>query len=336
MNRLKVVIAAVLLVSLAASARGPDGALGAIREPNGGMPVAIQPADSFEVLLRREAQLALVRGQSTVPLKVDWTSTDSGRVRGRCKTGPDLAPGLYGLEAQWDGGTDRVGRAVYVARTYAANYLFVSIGEMGLDGQDQGEAAIRLKKTIKALNASPAAFAVLTGNQTAHGAAMEYQQLLALLASCKKPTYLCAGPADGVRFDTYFSRSDYSFTWGQDGFLACDTRDSLPAWDLDGQAGRLQRWRWAIKPQRWSIGFSYQYAERMGMRSQLALFIDDPLDYFLVSRIAGEKEQQSGHVMWGTTPLIQAPSLTAGRLRLVQVKDEEVTFAEPAAPGTSH
>lgn len=326
---------AVMAISFGAAARGPDGALNVIREPNDGMPVAIKPAESFEVVLNREANLFLVRDDKTEPLSVQWIPSDSGHVLGHCATSAGVSPGLYGLEARWDGGTDRVNRAVYIAANYPANYLFVLLGEIGLDGQDTSESAGRFQKRVEAINGSPAAFVVMTGNQTAHGSPAEYQQLLSILDTCKRPTYLCAGPADGATFNSYFSRSDYAFTWGEDGFLACDTRDALPAWDLGDQAGRLQRRRLAIKAKRWSIGFSYQYSERMGIRSQLALFVDDPLDYFLVSAIMGEAEAKTGHVLWGATPLKEAPGVEEVRLRFGQVKDEEVSFPEAAAPSTS-
>jgi hypothetical protein len=114
-----------------------------------------------------------------------------------------------------------------------------------------------------------------------------------------------------------FGPTVYAFDYGPDGYLVFDTKDYLTADALGPQVGDLQRLRRAIKPARWSIGVSHRYWTDMSMRSQLVLFVDDPLDGFVFGHFHRGLEQD--RVPWGTTPIIATPAAVDGAWRLILV-----------------
>jgi hypothetical protein len=130
---------------------------------------------------------------------------------------------------------------------------------------------------------------------------------------------VCAGNHDRkeLNYEKTFGPLVYSFTYGPDGYLVFDTKDFLTAGQLDPQMADLQRLRRKIKPSRWSIGATHRYEPTMSMRSQLTLFVDDPLDVLLFGHWHRESEQS--HVPWGTTPIVATPAAVDNTWRLVLV-----------------
>ena len=92
-------------------------------------------------------------------------------------------------------------------------------------------------------------------------------------------------------------------------------RPGLKAYRVLGAEHRLRR---QIRPARWSIGFTHRYDVNMNMRSQLTLFVDDPLDV-LITGAATRAEQST--VPWGLTERIA----TVGTgLHLIEVSERGV------------
>ena len=56
----------------------------------------------------------------------------------------------------------------------------------------------------------------------------------------------------------------------------------------------------------------------MGVRAQMILFVDDPLDYFVCGHTHREPGERDG-IPWGITRLVMTPAAIDGKLRLMQV-----------------
>ena len=56
----------------------------------------------------------------------------------------------------------------------------------------------------------------------------------------------------------------------------------------------------------------------MGIRAQLTLFVDDPLDYVLYGHYHREADDQDG-IPWGKTKIIMTPAAINGQFRIVTV-----------------
>jgi len=77
----------------------------------------------------------------------------------------------------------------------------------------------------------------------------------------------------------------------------------------------------------------------MGIRAQLILFVDDPLDYVLYGHYHREAGEQDG-IPWGKTKIIMTPAAINGMFRLIMVNEqglhpqESVQAASIKATGT--
>ena len=67
------------------------------------------------------------------------------------------------------------------------------------------------------------------------------------------------------------------------------------------------------------MGFSYQYDVSMDMRSQLVLFVDNPLDFLLVSRGPGSESHEGFGLPWGGIPCLPALPVSEGGPRFMKV-----------------
>ena len=61
----------------------------------------------------------------------------------------------------------------------------------------------------------------------------------------------------------------------------------------------------------------HRYDPAMSMRSQLVLFVDDPLDFLMFGHWHSESEEK--RVPWRTTPLVVTPAAFDGAWRLILV-----------------
>lgn len=319
--RRRACLALLFLLAAAAHARDADGFLDVIITPNNGVPVIVAPGDTFEATLTERAALRLIGpGGTAVPLEPGWSALPGEMYRAVCPVPSALEPGTYALEALTeDGRTDTNIRAVFLAEAlqdYAVVHLTdVHIGKPNRDPDPE----TRFRRLLEHVNGINAAFVLITGDLTEHGSPEQFQRFLEVLDICELPTFVCAGNHDrqGRNYERIFGPLVYSFEYGPDGFLVFDTKDFLVADPLDTQMGDLERLRRAIKPQRWSIGATHRYEPMMSMRSQLILFVDDPLDCLIVGH--WHRESEVKRVPWGTTPIIATPAAVDGAWRLIFV-----------------
>ncbi|HOF39904.1 MAG TPA: metallophosphoesterase [Candidatus Hydrogenedentes bacterium] len=310
----------MMLLCATAGARNTDGVLDLIITPNNGVPAIIAPGESFEATLTRRADLRLAGMEGELlALEPDWTALPGGMHRAICTTPEMLATGTYALEAVADGRTDTNIRAVFVTRPMQ-DYPVIHLTDVHIGKANRDPAPETVfRNLVEHINGIHAAFVLITGDLTEQGRPEEFRTFLDVLDTCVLPTFVCAGNHDrrALNYEETFGPLVYSFRYGPDGYLVFDTKDIIIADPLDTQMGELQRLRRAIKPSRWSIGASHRYDPSMSMRSQLVLFVDDPLDYLLFGH--WHRESQEKRVPWGTTPVVVTPAALDGAWRLILV-----------------
>jgi hypothetical protein len=77
---------------------------------------------------------------------------------------------------------------------------------------------------------------------------------------------------------------------------------------------------------RWIVGFSHRYEIGQGIRSQLILFVDNPLDHLIFGHWHRDSEDV---VPWGTTPYTSTPAAINGTMRYFDVSPRGVSSRRP-------
>lgn len=309
------------LIAPGIGARNPDGTLGLLRTPNNGMPALITPSEKFEVVAEAEAVLSLSGEAGTFSLETEWSPLPGGRHRGQCAATAPLPAGVYALHGEFAENKDENLRAVYVLESFPEAYQFAHITDthIGTTRHPRADSAIILD-IIEAVNGSEAAFALFTGDLTENGEPEQFRRFLEVLDTCRVPTFVVPGNHDrqGSNYQLFFGPMTYAFRFGDDGYLAFDTKDFLVADEMGLQDGLLHYYRRQIRASRWSVGFTHRYDVTMGMRAQLTVFVDDPLDYLLYGHYHREAGPQDG-VPWGYTESILTPAAINGIFRMIGV-----------------
>lgn len=302
-----------------AAARNADGTLGLIRLPNNGIPAVLTAGTAFDVQVEREAALRLVGAGTEVPLEAEWRPTPGGHVAATVTVPSETPAGTYALAAEAGGTADHNIRAVYVVEQMPETYVIGHITDTHIGSNRHARTSEAIMADVVAhLNASDADIVVVTGDITENGTVEQFQALLPLLDACEKPTFVCSGNHDrkDLNYEAFFGPDAYHFRFGPDAYLAWDTKDFYTSDELTPQNGDLVRFRRALDPARWTIGLSHRYEFNAGMRSQLAVFIDEPLDYLL----AGHWHREfNGPTPWGHTHMHMTAAAINGYVRYFDV-----------------
>jgi hypothetical protein len=330
MTRTRNLMILVLALAGAAAARDHDGALDLIYTPNNGTPALTARGGSFDAVLREKAALKLTSGDKEYPLAVEWSDLPGGRQGGYCTAPADAPAGLYTLAATAGDKTDTMPRAVALYDAFPEYYVIAHLSDLHIGAAPKNGQPVSavVRELLQAVNASEAVFAIVTGDVTDGGAPEQFQEALGVLDTCTKPTFLTPGNHDrtGANYERYFGPLTYVFQFGRDGYLGFDTKDYLTADERTVQDGLLQVYRRAIKASRWAVGFSHRYEPGMDMRSQLVLFVDDPLDFMLFGHIHRENDEKEQITPWGTTHLSAVPAAMDGKFRFIDVTAKDLLF----------
>lgn len=334
--------------------RTPDGFLDLILLPNNGIPSIIKQGERLHIQARRKGEVMLVREDERFPLAVDWKEMPGDLLSGTAEIPQDVGIGSYALELVADH-TDRNSRAVYVVKEFPKEYTVVHITDIHIGSNRHPkpsemifrELATRVNEKCRQIDLDwqsnqrqdgstseaqtaepipPVAFVLITGDLTEGGEAVQFQTLVDLLDLFELPTFVCAGNHDrnSLNYEKTFDQLTYCFYFGLDGFLFFDTKDFLIADEAGPQDGLLERYREAIMPARWSIGATHRYDPTMGMRSQLTLFVDKPLDFLFYGHVHREANPEERVVPWGTTPVCITPAGIDGAYRLVTIFENRI------------
>ncbi len=322
-------------LALPAAARNADGTLGLLITPNNGIPALLDGKTTFEALATAESELSLETTAGPVAVGVTWTAVPGGRFRGQCVLPEGLGTGLYALRAAHGGVEDVNLRAVAVLPPPGDVYAIAHVSDthIGSDRHKRGSVEI-MNDVIDAVNASGAAICLITGDVTENGEAQQFQDYLAAMDRCSLPTFVCPGNHDrkDLNYERYFGPLVYWFTFGRDGYLSFDTKDFFTAPDLGEQAGELEIGRRALKASRWSIGLPHRYENMQGMRSQLVLFVDNPLDYLLFGHWHRENTAEERGVPWGKTRISVVSAAIDGNFRVIDVTPQGLLFRPVETP----
>jgi predicted phosphodiesterase len=327
--------AAVTALAFDAAAREADGTLGLLITPNNGIPALIQSGGTFEAVSRESCLLKTVGDAGAFDVTAKWQDLPGGLKKANCTVPGNVPPGTYTLEGRAGERLDTNTRAVYVYDAFPASYSFAQVTDTHIGAaKDNRPAADIVRGVLAAVNESGAAFALVTGDLTDGGEPEQFRGFLDVLDTCRVPTYVCAGNHDrnGDAYERVFGLTHYAFRFGEDGYLAVDTKDFLVADDLEPQTADLEVDRRAIKAARWSIGFTHRYERDMGMHAQIALFIDNPLDLLLFGHWHRENTDAEKTVPWAgwrhSTRIVVTPAAVDGKMRLFDVTPVAVTPRE--------
>ena len=319
-----------LLAATAAVARQPDGTLGLVRTPNSGVPAIVTPGGGFDAVLTARAsaiRLVAENGEAGPGLTVTWREMPGGVFLAHCIVDPDAPPGTYALEADAAGEVDRNLRSVYVRKSFPEYYLIAHLTDthVGSDRHARPAADI-FRDTVQAANESAAAFALVTGDLTEDGEAEQFRTFLGILDTCTLPTFVCSGNHDrkAHNYENTFGPDTYMFWFGEDGYIAFDTKDFVMADSIGPQDADLEIFRRAVKGARWVIGFSHRYEPDMGIRCQLVLFVDNPLDHFIFGHYHRTGIDLEIAFPWAQTPITVTPATVDGYMRVIDVSAKGV------------
>jgi hypothetical protein len=303
--------AALLMVGFAAGAGARDagGFLSLIHTPNDGTPAVVVVGGSFEAVVTEEMPLRIANDSSTHALNLEWHTLPDGRCRARCTVPAAAAPGPYTLQAGDGGQADGNARSVYVVEAFPDTYLAAHIAAPRIGSERHKRPAHEIfAEVIQAVNTSDAAVALISGDLTEHGEQAELRSFLDGLGACTVPTFVSPGPRDRAFAAEAFGPPARVFRYGEDGYLAFGGRDTRVTGELGSEDADIQRMRRLIKPCRWSIGLCDSCGPGLGMRTQVTLFLDDPLDHVFCSLDDAGGEPVS--LPWGTTAVTEtAPGL---------------------------
>lgn len=319
-----------LFVAAAASARNPDGTLGLIQTPNNGVPAMVLPGGAFECVLPAQASLQIAGVEAAYPLETTWSTLPGERWRGVCIVPANTPPGTYALEATAGDITDRTVRAVFVRKEFPDYYVVAHLSDIHIGKKERSRPPEDVARELfEAVSRSDASFVLVTGDLTEDGEMEQFRLFLEILDACTLPTFVVAGNHDrlGRNYELFFGPTTYMFRFGRDGYLAFDTKDFMMADDLGPQDGQLEVFRRALLeaagagPSRWSFGVTHRYEPMMGMRSQLILFIDTPLDWLFFGHWHRENTPEEKTTPWGATRLSAVPAAMDGYLRFIDIAD---------------
>ena len=243
---------------------------------------------------------------------------------------------------------DRNIRSVYVRKSFPEYYLIAHLTDthVGSDRHPRPAADV-FRDAVQAANKSAAAFALVTGDLTEDGEAEQFRTFLEILDTCTLPTFVCSGNHDrkAHNYENTFGPDTYLFRFGEDGYIAFDTKDFVVADSIGPQDADLEVFRRAVKGARWAIGFSHRYEPNMGIRCQLVLFVDNPLDHFIFGQLVLFVDNPLDHfifghyhranteaelaVPWGRTPIPVTPATVDGYMRIIDVSAKGVRPRPP-------
>lgn len=314
--------AVFVLLATAAGARDSAGLLSTIITPNEGVPAVLLAGTTFDAVVTAQGDLSLRREAETVALEVEWLPLPGDRDLARCLVPENAAAGAYELVISGDGVADNLVRAVWVVESFPETYAIAHITDTHIGSTRHARASEDIfLDLVEHVNASDAAFVAITGDVTENGDAEQFQSFLEVLNRCTKPTFVCAGNHDrqALHYEHAFGPLDYWFTYGEDGYLVFDTKDFMVSAGLDGQDSLLQRFRRAIMPCRWRIGLTHRYEFDMGMRSQLTLFVDNPLDYLIYGHWHRANATNAEAMPWPGVRATVTPAAINGAMRMFRI-----------------
>lgn len=331
MNRIYCTVTALLLCATAAVARNEDGTLGLLQTPHNGLPAIVTAGSAFPVVARDKAELTIKSESNAHALTVEWVPQTNGGFVGTCTVPEGVAAGAYALHAVAASGEDTNSRTVYIVESFPTEYVLAHVTDTHIGKPRPRGAEAIITDVFANVNQSDAAFVLVTGDVTENGSVEQFQGFLRVLDTCERPTFVVAGNHDrqALNYEAFFGPPAYFFRFGPDGYLGFDTKDFNVADDLVAQPGALEVYRRELADSRWAIGFSHRYEPDMGMRGQLVLFVDNPLDHFIFGHWHRANTKAQRAVPWGDTRITVTPAAINGEMRYFDINAAGIHPRDP-------
>lgn len=320
---------------------GAEAQLDVVIRPNCGAPAFVSPGGEFRALLTKQTALRLSRAETAYALEASWRELPGGRYEATCQMADNLLPGTYAVEAESGKGWHKSRNAVVVRASYPKSYLIAYLATPDLAASADVESRV-MEAAGQGVPASdpegnaderlPLAF-VLT--RAPEGGEAEYRRLVSALEKATMPVVV-APPLlkDADRYTRHFGPLPRAFRFGHDGYLLFGDAGMHADGTAQDDAVRLQLLRRQIMDCRWSTGVTPQFSPLSGMRTQLVLFVDNPLDFLLVGSEQDDASDTS--IPWGATRLVPAGEAEVTVLEVspsgVGVRTPEPSAEPPASP----
>ena len=310
----RIAVIAVLLGAWVASA---PALAESILLPRTGAPALVVPGGLLEVTALAEGTLSLEGAGPPISLDATWSPGAGGAQLGRAVVPVGTAPGRYTLLVAGATAPAQREGAVHVLAAFPEDYAIAIV--RGAKSDDVGESTPALPVDLGArLSAESVQLAILLGPLTRGGSEEEYVALEALLVASEVPVYLCpdASESRSPIYRKHFGDGIRGVTFGRDGFLFLGA--GLTAVDPQSHArlGEAHRLRRAMRASRWSVGVASAYGLDWDLRAQIALFVDDPLNFL----IAGYAPAELGATLpWGKTQFALPASAPPAPLTALEV-----------------
>ena len=289
----------------------------------------VVPGGALEFGLQGEGALHLSRGGTDHPLTPGSLQVIGGIVRGQAVLADSLLPGLYDLVYKAEDRVETQRGAVHVLTALPQAYAIAVVRVAAFAGDV--DAPVDYGAVGERIVASGAALAFLMGPLAPEGNAPAYPALQDLLAALPVPAYVVPDGQDlaAPGYWELFGNPIYGMSYGEDGYLMLGA--GLPAAEaaVHRALGTVYLDRRALRASRWTSGVTGRFGLDWSLRGQIALFVDDPLDYL----IAAEAPPEMGvEVPWGQTRLLPPPDIPRGALMMLDVDAAGIRLRQEADP----
>jgi hypothetical protein len=281
--------------------------------PRLGYPSVNVPGGLLEVGTDTEGSLVLEQAGQLTPLDAQWSAVPAGMHFGRAVLPATISPGRYTLQLTGPNGTTSRPGAVHILEKVPEDYAIAVVRSVA-----SPEGAIPAGDLNAALSGASVNLAVLVGPFATQGAAQEMESLEAQLLALDMPVFLCPRSSD-LRvpvFIEHFGNAFHGVTFGRDGYLFLGAGLFAQDPQTHGRLGEAHRLRRALRASRWSVGVAGDYGLGWDLRSQMALFVDDPLNALITATAPPEV---GATVPWGKTALILPPPAPQGPITILDV-----------------
>lgn len=314
----------LMVVSAAVTASGQSGAL---QWPVAGRPAVVTPGGSFEVAMTGEGAVDLVGTGSPHTLEMVWEEARGGVRRGMATLPEGIAPGNYSLSI----GDETRANAVHVVPAMEDTYAIAVVRRV--PPVDGGPPPPVIPDALSAqLTQAAVQLVFVVGPLTDTGSPTELEALQAVIETIPLPVFVCPAEVDmkSGAFEEYFGQPIHALRYASDGYLFLGPDLAAQNSAVPQRLGPIYRYRRAIRASRWSVGVTGRYGLDWNIRAQMALFVDDPLDYLLAGEIG---TGLTGSVPWGKARFLPAVEIPATPLLIFDVDVQEIALRQ-VPPGT--
>lgn len=302
----------------------------AIEWPRIGRPAVVVPGGVLEVAARETGTLSLERSGQRIALETNWRATEGAVHHGRVLLPSSLEAGTYALQCDDTNGLSERSGAVQVLPEFPDAYAVAVLCGTPSKGETL-RSPIQPVALPNRLAEAKVQLAIVVGPLTQNATNEEYEVLEKALLAAEIPVFLCPDALDlqGDAFQRRFGDPVHGGQFGKDGFLFLGPGLAASDPQANERLGQAHLLRRALRASRWSVATAGSYGLDWDIRAQIALFVDDPLDYLIVGDVAAGLGET---VPWGKTVLVSPATSDRGDLTVFSVTESGVEVRQQPEP----